>query len=78
MAINPMAMLQMKERLSIFQKDHPRVFPFFNMLQEEGLQEGSIYEVKVTLPDGRERVMNFKMNANDIETIRILTDQQSK
>ena len=58
-----------------FQKDHPRVFPFFNMLREEGLQEGSIYELKVTLPDGSERVMNFRMNENDIETFRLLGSQ---
>ena len=79
MAINPMAMLQMKERLATFQKDHPRVFPFFNMLinmlREEGLQEGAIYELKVTLPDGSERVMNFRMNENDIETFRLLGSQ---
>ena len=75
MAINPMAMLQMKERLNIFQKDHPKVFPFFNMLREQGLQEGAVYELKVTLPDGSERVMNFRMNENDIETFRLLGSQ---
>ena len=75
MAINPMAMLQMKERLNIFQKDHPKVFPFFNMLRDQGLQEGAIYELKVTLPDGSERVMNFRMNENDIETFRLLGSQ---
>lgn len=78
MAINPMAMLQMKERLNIFQKDHPKVFPFFNMLREQGLQEGAVYELKVTLPDGSERVMNFRMNENDIETFRLLGSQQDK
>ena len=78
MAINPMAMLQMKERLNIFQKDHPKVFPFFNMLREKGLQEGAVYELKVTLPDGSERVMNFRMNENDIETFRLLGSQQGE
>jgi hypothetical protein len=78
MAINPMAMLQMKERLNIFQKDHPKVFPFFNMLREQGLQEGAVYELKVTLPDGSERVMNFRMNENDIETFRLLGSQQGE
>ena len=78
MAFNPMAMLQMKERLNIFQKDHPKVFPFFNMLREQGLQEGAVYELKVTLPDGSERVMNFRMNENDIETFRLLGSQQGE
>ena len=78
MAINPMAMLQMKERLNIFQKDHPKVFPSFNMLREQGLQEGAVYELKVTLPDGSERVMNFRMNENDIETFRLLGSQQGE
>ncbi len=78
MAINPMAMLQMKERLAVFQKDHPKVFPFFNMLREQGLQEGAVYELKVTLPDGSERIMNFRMNENDIETFRLLGSMQGE
>ena len=76
MAINPMALMHLKERLSLFQQDHPRVFPFFNMLKEEGLQEGTVYEMKVTLPDGTQRVMNFRLNAHDIETIRLLMKEQ--
>ncbi|MBR1900581.1 MAG: hypothetical protein IJ820_05915 [Lachnospiraceae bacterium] len=76
MAINPMALMHLKERLSLFQQDRPRVFPFFNMLKEEGLQEGAVYEMKVTLPDGTQRVMNFRLNAHDIETIRLLMKEQ--
>ena len=76
MAINPMALMQMKERLTTFQQDHPRVFPFFRMLKEEGLQEGSVYELKVTTPDGKEKIMNFRLNANDIETLQLLLKQQ--
>lgn len=45
------------------------------MLRDQGLQEGAIYELKVTLPDGSERVMNFRMNENDIETFRLLGSQ---
>ncbi len=76
MAINPMALMQLKERLSVFQQDHPKVFPFFSMLKEEGLQEGSVYELKVTMPDGKERVMNFRLNENDIETFRLLLKEK--
>ena len=39
-------------------------------------QEGAVYEMKVTLPDGTERIMNFRLNANDIETIRLLMKEQ--
>jgi hypothetical protein len=48
------------------------------MLREQGLQEGAVYELKVTLPDDSERVMNFRMNENDIETFRLLSSQQGE
>ena len=73
MAINPMVLLKMKERMAIFQQDHPKVGPFFSMLKSRAMIEGAIYELKVTSPDGKEYVSNIRLTANDIETIRMLS-----
>ncbi len=72
MAINPMALLQMKGRLETFQQDHPKVRAFFHQLREEGPQVGTVLELKATLPDGRESVTNIRLTENDIETIKML------
>jgi len=76
MAFNPMAMLQMKERLNIFNQDHPRVMPFFNAVGSNALREGSVLELKVTTPEGKEYITNLRLNANDLETIDLLRKQQ--
>ncbi len=72
MAINPMMLMKMKERLSVFQQDHPKVFPFFTMLRDKAAVEGTVYELKVTTPEGESYVANIKLTANDLETIRML------
>ncbi len=78
MAMNPMALLKLKERLSIFRKDHPRMESFFRSIREEGLEKGAVLELKVTHEDGRERVTNIRINENDVETIRMLMDLSRK
>ena len=68
---NPMNLLHMRERLELFNTDHPRVMPFLKAVGETALQEGSVLEVKVTTPDGREYVTNIRLNQNDLETIEM-------
>ena len=75
MAINPLMLLKMKNRLNIFQKDHPRVFPFFSMIKDHALEEGTVYELKVTTPDGQTYVTNIKLNENDLESIRMMMNE---
>ncbi len=72
MGLDPMGLLQMKNRFSIFAKEHPKAVAFFSSIKEIGSKEGTIYEIKVTPPDGQPAVCNIKLTANDIETIRML------
>ena len=76
MNINPMVLLKYRERLELFRSDHPRMEPFFHILREQTLIEGTVYEMKATTPDGKEYVANIKLTANDIETIRMLHAEQ--
>ncbi len=70
MAINPMALLKMKDRLAAFHQDHPKIRPFFHTLNEKALIPGTIMEMKATTPDGKVYTANFRLTENDIETIR--------
>ena len=72
MAINPLALMKMKDRLHLFRQKHPKVGPFFSMLREKAVSEGSVVELKVTTPDGEEYVTNIRLTANDVETIHML------
>jgi len=71
MALNPMKLMKLKERFGLFREDHPKVLPFFKKLRSEALQEGSVLEMKVTTPDGKEYSSNIRLNAHDVETIRM-------
>lgn len=74
MAINPMAFLKLKGRLDLFHQDHPRVRSFIETIGKDAIQEGSVLELKVTSPDGKEYVTNIKLNANDIQSIQMLRE----
>ena len=72
MAMNPMQLLKLKDRLNLFRQDHPKVSPFFHRLREEGMPVGTVLELKATLPDGKEYVTSIRLTENDAETLRIL------
>ena len=75
MAFNPMMLLKFRERLTLFNQDHPKVLPFLNMVKDRALDKGTIYELKVTTTDGQEYVTNIKLNQNDLESIRMLLNE---
>ena len=74
MAINPMQLMKLKERFEVFQTQHPKVLPFFKSLSGH-IAVGSGIELKVTDPDGGEKVCNIKVTEDDLETIKILSKQ---
>ena len=72
MNMNPMLLMQLQQRLSLFSQDHPKVLPFFRAICSNAIQEGTIIDIKVTTPDGKELASNIKLTANDIETAKMM------
>ncbi|MBR3366466.1 MAG: hypothetical protein IKG66_01560 [Lachnospiraceae bacterium] len=72
MAFNPMELLKLKERLDIFRQQHPRVHPFLSEVRGKALQPGSVLEIRVTDPEGKEYVSNIRVTPEDVETIGLL------
>ena len=72
--MNPMFLIQLKERFGLFQSEHPKMLPFLRTIKEKAVAEGSVLEIKAISPDGKEYVSNIRLTANDIETIRMLTE----
>ncbi len=71
--MNPMMLLQIKEKIDTFQKEHPKMLSFFKTIHRKALAEGSVLEIKAISADGREYVSNIKVTANDMELIRLLS-----
>ena len=74
MAFNPMALLKAKERLKLFNEEHPRVKQFFKSIKGD-IEPGAVIEMKVISVDGRETVTNIRLTEEDVETIQMFRKQ---
>ena len=72
MAMNPMQLLQLSERLKIFREQHPRVLEFLHAVARDNIQPGVIMELKVTDNEGRTKVTNIRLTPEDVETNGII------
>jgi len=72
MNINPLQMMQIKESLDRFTSAHPKVMPFFQAIMREGIDEGSIIEMKVTTAQGRNYISSIRVTEEDMELFRQL------
>ena len=56
--INPMKLMKIKNAWSRFAANHPKFPLFLNAIVKKGIQEETIFEFKVTYPDGQQLVTN--------------------
>ncbi len=78
MAMNPMQIMQLGERLKIFREQHPRVIEFLHSVARDNIQPGVIMELRVTDNEGRTKVTNIRLTPEDIETIEIIKGLKGK
>ncbi len=74
MAMNPMQLMQLAERLRIFRSQHPKVLDFMHDVVRNDLQPGVVMELRVTDNDGKTSVTNIRLTEEDVETIGILKE----
>ena len=75
---NPMELLKLKDRLEIFNGQHPKALAFFqNVYQRGAVKAGSVLEIKVTGPEGETYVSNIRVTPEDMETMKILKNIKS-
>ncbi|MCR5619576.1 MAG: hypothetical protein K6F65_05695 [Lachnospiraceae bacterium] len=77
MAMNPIAMMQAAGRIKIFQEQHPKAIAFIQSISNGDLREGSVIELKVTTPEGKESVSNIRLTREDIETFNLFKNSQT-
>ena len=68
--MNIMKLGQLKPKFGDFQNRHPKFVQFFTAALPENVKEGSILEIKIKNPDGREICTNMKVAAEDEQFLK--------
>ena len=77
MNFNQIAMMQkMKEGLDRFRINHPKFPLFLKAVSQEALMEGTVIEITVTTPEGKNYCSNVKLKADDMEFLDSLKSMQ--
>lgn len=73
MNFNQIAMLQkIKGCMDRFRANHPKFPLFINAVSQEAMKEGTVIEITVTTPEGKNYCSNIKLQADDMELIDCL------
>ncbi len=68
MNMNQIAMIQkLKTSMDTFRNNHPKFPLFLNAVSKEALMEGTIIEITVTTPQGKNYCTNVKLKPEDME-----------
>lgn len=66
MNVNPMKLMQLKNGWSQFKLRHPKLPRFLAAVSAKAMQEDSVLELSVTMPDGETMASNIRLTAEDI------------
>lgn len=66
------AVMKIKGAWDNFVSNHPKFVPFMQAAGREAINEGTVIEIKVTSPDGREYNTNMKLKQSDLELFNML------
>ena len=67
--------MKAKGRYHIFKKQHPKFLAFLGAVNAKMLEPGTVIDVKVTGPDGKEIETNLKLTPEDVETVRMFKNK---
>ena len=70
--MNPMKLGQLKNRFEDFSGRHPKFVQFFTGALPANLSEGSVLEVKIINPEGKELKTNIKVTEEDAKLLEEL------
>ncbi len=70
--MNPMKLFQLKSQWEKFNQNHPKFTPFVKAVAANGLQVGTVIEVSITTPEGKNFATNIKVCESDLEMIEAI------
>ncbi len=65
-------MKKIKTGVDRFRANHPKFPMFLNAVSQNAIMEGSVIEINVTTPDGKNYCTNLKVKAEDMEFLNSL------
>ena len=68
--MNPMQLLQIRNLWNGFTTRHPKFPKFMNAVYQNGLCEGTVTEIQIRTPDGKEFASNLKVTKEDLELVQ--------
>lgn len=78
MNFNQLAMMQkLKSGMDRFRENHPKFPMFLQVVSQNALMEGSVIEISVTTPEGKNYCSNIKVKADDLEFLETLKSMKS-
>ena len=77
MNFNQLAMFQqLKSGMDRFRANHPKFPMFLQAVSQNALKEGSVVEISVTTPEGKNYCSNIKINSDDLAFIDTLKNMK--
>ncbi|MBQ8802923.1 MAG: hypothetical protein IJZ53_04735 [Tyzzerella sp.] len=74
--MNPLDLMQFKRLWDEFTGRHPKFPLFLNAVAQNGITEGTIIEVQIKRPDGKEFSSNLKLSKEDMELFQKMKDMR--
>lgn len=69
-------LMQFQKMWSDFTSRHPKFPMFLNAVSQYGIEEGTVIEVQIKRPDGKEFATNLKIAHEDMELFRNLKNMK--
>ena len=74
--MNPTDIFKFKSMWDGFTSRHPKFPLFLNAVAQNGITEGTIIEIQIKNPDGREFASNLKISKEDLELFQQMKDMR--
>ena len=68
------AAFKVKQVWDSFTANHPKLPLFINAVNQKGIGEGTIIDVRLTYPNGEKLESNLKLSAEDLQLLASLKD----
>ncbi len=72
--MNPTQIFQILGAWQKFTQNHPKFPQFIKAVAAEGVREGTVMELTVTTPEGKEYCTNLKIRQEDLELLASLRE----
>ena len=78
MAFNPADLFKVRAAADTFNRNHPKLIPFFGAVKDKAMTPGAVIEMAVTDPSGERIETNLRVQESDLELIKLLMELGAK